>query len=328
VSENCWLGTGTAGTVERLVREGATATVNGRVPEVAPVTTFCTATVKLPLPIVAGPVTEVALFAVRALLATVHGVQPVPVMRIWAVAGSKFVPTTVSENCWFASGVAGVVDKLVTVGTEPTMSGRVAEVAPVATFCTAMVKLPLPTVAGPVTEVALFAVSALFATVQGVQPGPLMTMTALEVSKFVPTTVSENCWLATGVAGVVDRLVRDGTAATVNGRVPEVAPVARFCTATVKLPLPIVAGPVTEVALFAVRAPLATVQGVQPGPLMRMTALAVSKFAPVTVSENCWLASGAAGVVDRLVTDGADTTVTVVAAERVRRMVADKAAVH
>ena len=175
---------------------------------------------------------------------------------------------------------------------------------------------------------ALFAVRALLATVQGVQPGPLMRMTAVAVSKFVPTMASANCWLATGVAGFVERLVRDGTTATVSGRVPEVEPVATFRTATVKLPLPMVTGPVTDVALFAVRALFATVQGVQPVPVMTRVALAGSKFTPATVRENCWLARGVAGVVDRLVTEGAGTTVTVAAADRVRRIVPDRAATH
>ena len=84
--------------------------------------------------------------------------------------------------------------KLVIVGlVDPTVSGSVPDVAPVAVFCTAMVKLPAPRVAGPVREFALFAVSAALAIVHGVQAGPLMTMVALAGSKFVPLTVSENC---------------------------------------------------------------------------------------------------------------------------------------
>lgn len=164
---------------------------------------------------------------------------------------------------------------------------RVPDVAPVAVFCTAIVKVPLPSVAGPVTDVALLAVSALLATVHGVQPEPVMTIWALAGSKFVPAIVSENCWLGTGGAGVVERLVRDGTTATVSCSVPDVTPVAVFCTATVKLPPPIVAGPVTDVALFAVRELLVTVQGLQPVPVMTICALAGSKFVPAMVSENC-----------------------------------------
>ena len=318
VSANCWLASGVAGVVERLVSVGTTPTVSGSVPEIADVDPFCTATVKAPLPTVTGPVTDVALFAVSALFATEHGVQPGPVITMDAVAGSKFVPTIVSANCWLASGVAGVVERLVSVGTTPTVSGSVPEIADVDPFCTATVKAPLPTVTGPVTDVALFAVSALFATEHGVQPGPVITMDAVAGSKFVPATVSANCWLASGVAGAVEMLVKVGTLPTVSGRVPEIAPVPVFRTATVKAPFPRVTGPVTDEALFAVSRLLGTVQGLQPGPLITIAALAGSKFAPATVRENCWLASGVAGAVVRLLSETGSTTGTVTLAERTR----------
>jgi hypothetical protein len=271
---------------------------------------------------------EVAVLAVRALLATVHGVQPVPLMTIVALAGSKFVPTMVIENCWFPRGVVGAVDKLVRVGAAPTVSGRLPEIAPVAVFWTATVKLPPPTVTGPVMDVALLAVRAEVATVHGVQLGPVITIVALAGSKFVPTTVRENCWLARGVVGTVERLVTDGPLPTVSGRVEDAAPLAVFWMATVNDPLPRVAGPVRDVTVFAVSALLATVHGVQPGPLITIWALAVSKFAPTTVSENCWLATGVAGTVERLVTEGGRTAVTVAAADLVRRMVAANAPEH
>jgi len=162
-----------------IVGGGGAETVSGRVPEVALAATFCTATVKEPeLARVAGPVTDVALFAVSAEFGTVHGAQPVPVKRIWALAGSKFEPETVIVNGWAATGSNGVVDRLLTLGPVPLViaSGRVAEVAPVAVFCTATVKVPKARVAGPVTDVAVFAVRALLATVQGVQPVPVMTI--------------------------------------------------------------------------------------------------------------------------------------------------------
>ena len=237
------------------------------------------------MPRIAGPVREAALFAVSVALEIVHGVQPGPVMTMVALAGSKLAPLSVSENCWVTTGRAGLVDRLVRDGMAATVSGRVPEVAPVAAFCRAMVNVPLPSVTGPVTETALLAVSVGLATVQGPQPGPVMTMVALAGSKLAPLSVSENCWVARGDEGVVDRLVKTGTAPTASGSAPDIAPLARFCTAAVKVPLPRVTGPVRDPALFAVNVALATVHGLQPGPLMRMTALAGSKLAPAAVSE-------------------------------------------
>ena len=82
-------------------------------------------------------------------------------------------------------------------------------------------------------DVADFAVRAEFATVQGVQLGPVMRMVAVAGSKFVPTMVRLNAWPPIAVAGVVERLVRAGAVPTVNASVPDEAPVAVFWTATV-----------------------------------------------------------------------------------------------
>ena len=120
--------------------------------------------------------------------------------------------------------------RLVSTGVAaPTVSGRLPEVAPVATFCTATVKLPLPRVSGAAREAEFFVVRVAFAIVQGVQAGPVMTIVALAGSKFVPARVRANCCVPMGGFGVVERLVRTGVAAvTVSGRVPEIAPVATF----------------------------------------------------------------------------------------------------
>ena len=136
-------------------------------------------------------------------------------------------------NAWEAMGVAGVVERLVSAGGVTTVRAKVPEVAPLAVFCTATVNNPPPSVAGPVIEVADFAVSAEFATVQGVQLGPLMTIVAVAGSKFVPTMVKLNAWLPIAVEGVVERLVSAGGVTTVRAKVPEVAPLPVFCTATV-----------------------------------------------------------------------------------------------
>ena len=307
---NAWVAIGVADVVERLVMAGPLPTVSGKVPEVAVVAVFCTAIENAPLPSVAGPVTEVALFAVSAEFAMVQGVQLGPLMTIWAVAGSKPVPTMVMLKAWAAMGVEGVVLRLVSTGGVTADRGRVPEVALVAVFWTAMVNEPPPKFAGPVIEVADFAVRAELATVQGEQLGPLITMVAVAGSKPVPTIVRVNACPPIAVEGVVERLVKAGGVATVKANVAEVAPVAVFCTATVNDPPPNVAGPVIEVTDFAVRAELATVQGEQPGPLITMVAEAGSKFAPTMARLNACPPTAVAGVVERLVRVGSAATVS------------------
>ena len=105
------------------------------------------------------------------------------------------------------------------------------------------------------------------------------------------------------------KLVMDGPAVTASGNVPEVGPPAPFCTATVNAPEPaMVVEPVREAAVFEVSTAFVTVHGAQPGPVITMKALAGTKFAPETVSENGWAAVGVAGTVDKLVRVGMGAT--------------------
>jgi hypothetical protein len=124
--------------------------------------------------------------------------------------GSRFVPITVTRVP--AGALFGLKSVIAGAGT-PVVSASVPEIEPPVPFCTAAVKDPaLLKVTGPAMEALVSVVSAALATVHGVHPGPLITIKALDGSKFVPEMASVNCWLATGEAGVVDKPVTVGPA--------------------------------------------------------------------------------------------------------------------
>ncbi len=114
---------------------GVAPTISDSVPDCSPEATFSTDTLKLPeLLRVTGPTTCVEVLIVSALLGIVHGLQPVPVIRISAVAGSKLLPLTIKLNCWPAAGGLGFGLRLLTVGmldgTPVTVKEIEFEVAP------------------------------------------------------------------------------------------------------------------------------------------------------------------------------------------------------
>src|ERR1017187_4861263 len=94
-------------------------------------------------------------------------------------------------------------------------------------------------------------------------------------------------------------------AAIDSDRLPDCNPVPVFLIETLKLPgLNSVTGPAMVDAVLVVSTLLLIVQGLQLGPVIRISAVAGSKLLPVMVRVNCWLTTGGLGLVARLLTVG------------------------
>jgi hypothetical protein len=157
--------------------------------------------------------------------------------------------------------------------------------------------------------VAVLLVSVPLAMVQGAQPGPLKFTMALAGSKPVPVMENENVCPLTGGFGVVARAVTCGAVpvelATVSDTPFEAVPVDPFCTVTVKVPAPNVAGPANCVAVLLVSAVLAMLHGEQPGPVIVVRTVFGSNPVPVIVNVNACPLVGDVGTVATVVICGA-----------------------
>ena len=137
----------------------------------------------------------------------------------------------------------------------------------------------------PLTPVEDVLESAVFAIVQGAQPGPPKVTRTLLGSRPVPVIENVKACPPMGGLGVVV-IVESWTVGvgveTVRLTPLDCGPVP-FCTKTVKVPAAKVAVPVKVVEVAVVSAVVAIVHGVQPGPLNSITTSFGLKPDPVAV---------------------------------------------